>query len=132
MKEKVPEVMAIVEPKPAPLATAGKAAIDRIREVEDRLLSKSLQQIERALDWDSLNGDEREPPPGWTPEQFRVARAAMMSAKDAPVGLKMAQNIAIGIVKARATEKAAPRNLNIQIANMDFKLPDFPKLKVDK
>lgn len=58
-------------------------------------------------------------------KRFRMAKAAWMNSKEAPVGLKLAQNTMIGIIKARATEDQAPRPLNVavQIVQAPAQLP---------
>jgi hypothetical protein len=44
---------------------------------------------------------------------WRIAMAAWSSASDAPIGLKLATNIAVGIMKANASEKGGTHVLNV-------------------
>ena len=46
--------------------------------------------------------------------KYKSAVDAHSNAKEAPVYLKVAENMAAVIIRARATEKAAPKHLNIQ------------------
>ncbi len=51
-------------------------------------------------------------------KMYRIARMANLPASEAPVGLKMAQQTLVGISKARATAKQAPRTLNMTLVHM--------------
>ncbi len=126
--------ISIVEAKDSPTT-----AIDRIREVEDRLILKAATQVENALAWDEIDlGAEM--PAEWVEQygvegakrRFRAAQAAQMSNKEAPAGLKLSASYLVGAMKARATEKAAPKHLHFTVGHLDFQLPDFPRQKVDK
>lgn len=129
------EALAIVGPKPL-----RKTGVDAIREVEDRLLMKAMGQVENALSWDEIDFGTLEPPAEWVAElgeveakrRLRAAQAAQMSSGESPVGLKHAKDLLLGVVKARAAEKAGPRSLNVVVGHIDFVLPDFPRLRVDK
>ena len=128
------ESMAIVEPKDAPTT-----AIDRIREIEDRLMLKAATQVENALAWDEIDMGA-ECPAEWielygaegAKRRYRAAQAAQMSNKEAPAGLKLSTTYLVVSMKARATEKAAPRTLNVVVGHIVFQLPDIPRQKVDK
>ncbi len=61
-------------------------------------------------------------------ERLRVARAGWMDKKTAPIGVQVAQVLAVGIIRSRATEKAGPRTLNVQVVQMSAPLPTFPEL----
>lgn len=61
-------------------------------------------------------------------ERLRVARAGWMDKKTAPIGVQVAQVLAVGIIRSRATEKAGPRTLNVQVVQMSAPLPQFPEL----
>lgn len=137
-----------------------RAQINRLRSLEDNLLERSMRIIDSALSFEEIEDPsgqaEAEPPVvkmqsdgsvdlqradiplEWIQElgyekalrRLRVARAAWRGAKDAPVGLKMATAVFNGIVKARATEKATPTQINIIAVPMSAPLPDFPRRKL--
>jgi hypothetical protein len=63
---------------------------------------------------------------------YRLAAAGWMSAGDAPVGIKNAMNIAIGIMKANATEKGGTKVLNVGKVLIDSSLvPNFEEREVE-
>jgi hypothetical protein len=63
---------------------------------------------------------------------YRLAAAGWMSAGDAPVGIKNAMSIAIGIMKADATEKGGAKILNVQKILIDGSLvPDFEEREIE-
>jgi hypothetical protein len=134
--ETVPTVKAEIVPvAPAPLAEP----IDTLRAIEDRVLTKALRVVEDGLAWADIDIGEKGIPDEWIREcgslveakkRQRAAHAAQCGPKEAPVGLKLAKEVFVGVVKARATERAAPKQLNLIVGKMDFQLPSFPKVKV--
>lgn len=111
-----------------------------LREVENRVLKKSLEIVDDFLHFGDIEMGSTEVPEEWQDElgpeaaarRHRLATWAQLGAKEAPVGLKYTKEILVGIVKARATEKAEPKRLNIAITKIDFQLPEFPSTKVDR
>jgi hypothetical protein len=103
--------------------------------MEEELYQKALSISADAMCWADLDPAEKEPPPEWIHElgpeaaarRFRVARAAWMSSRDAPIGLKLAHNAVVGIMKARAVEKQGPKILNATLVQMVGPLPEFPE-----
>ena len=130
----------IEDDAPAAIVVAKPTGMDAIREVEDRLLLRAIGQTEDSLCWADVDIGTAEPPQEWVDElgqkgamrRLRVVQAAQMSAKESPVGLKHSKEILVSVIKARATEKAAPKHLNIQIGHMDFALPNYPTIKVER
>lgn len=51
-------------------------------------------------------------------ERFIIARSACMSAKEAPVGLKMAQQTAVGAMAALEKSKTSGVTFNLQFVKM--------------
>jgi hypothetical protein len=111
---------------------------DRLRDLEDELLSESLSVVAGAISFAEINGDEESPSGDFLekfrdhpdPEKlFRIMKAANKSAKEAPIGLAIAQRTAMGIIKARATEKAAPRPLAVSVQVVTA-MPEFKVLDV--
>ena len=62
--------------------------------------------------------------------RMRMARAAWKPIKDSAVGFKIATQVFTGIVKARATEKGRPVELNIGVVQLSAPLPEFERRKV--
>lgn len=112
-----------------------------IRSIEDEMLLEASTIVRDAMKWRDIEPSSVDAPTEWYQElkerlgdgpakdeaikRFRVAKAAWMSSKDAPIGLKLATQVMVGIVKARATEDQAPRPLNVavQIVQMPAQLP---------
>lgn len=110
---------------------------ERLATMQDELLERSLSVVDASMRFAEIEPDTKEPPQEWIDElggnvekarrRLRVARAAWMSTSEAPVGIKVASAVAVGIIKAKATEKAQPRTLNIQVVQMTAPMPTFPE-----
>lgn len=81
-------------------------------------------------------------PPEWMIEEcggdvkvagrrFRTARGAAMSAKDAPIAIKLSKDILVGMAKVRSMEKTAPKNLNVMVVQLSQPLPVFDSIEVE-
>lgn len=117
------EPVAIVQAEVVDMV-APEDAQEALRAIEDELLKKSLGIVESALDFVELDPENNdEVPQEWIDElgeaeavkRHRVARAGWLNAKEAPVAMKLAKDTAMGIVKARATDKLASRPLSVQV-----------------
>jgi hypothetical protein len=105
----------------------------RLQEIQDQLLQQSLEVVQDAVKFSEIDEDAQAPPDAWVEElgmdramaRLRMARAAWRNARDAPVGIKVAASVAVGIMKARATEKTAPKVLNVALVNWANPLPQF-------
>lgn len=94
---------------------------EELRGMEDRMLKASLSVVGGAIDFTHLDPSDPKMPEGWVEElgfeeatlRHRAALAGLMSAKEAPVGIKLAAQMVTGIVKARSSENAGMRDLNI-------------------
>lgn len=113
---------------------------DRIRSMEDELLEESLEVVEGALMFAHIAPDQKEPPEEWVERwgrekaerMFRLAGYGLMANKDAPVGIKVARDIATGILRNRATEKMGPRELNVAFVQMPMAaLPQYPEKEIE-
>lgn len=63
---------------------------------------------------------------------YRVAVAGWNTAADAPVFVKVATNIAVGIMKANAAEKGGPKVLNVgKVMVVADSIPQFEEREVD-
>lgn len=99
-----------------------------IRDIEDRLLLQGLDVIEgvgRFAEVDKKTGkvsnamlDEY----GNNPERMelmkRLALYGQMSAKEAPVGISVMSRVVVGLARARAQEKSAPRKMNVAVLHV--------------
>lgn len=121
----------------APLATERNVQQDRLRGIEDDLLERSLTTVQDALAFQEIDPEQASPPLAWVEElgpkaaerRLRLAKAAWMSAKDAPVGLKVAKDMAAGIIRARSAEQAAPRlAVAVQVVTSSAQ---YPSIEVD-
>lgn len=137
-------------PKPAPrraeimrpLADLVKVDDDvkALRKIETKVLTKSMEVVQDALCFADIEMGGKGLPDQWIDEvgperaqqRLRVAQMAQMNAKEAPVGLRIAKEVMVGVIKARATEKGAPPALNLHVTKIDFQLPQFPVLPVEK
>lgn len=126
---------------PRPAQAIAKNQARRLRSVEDDLLLEATETIQGAGHFYKISDEDIKndtPPEAWVKElgreraaeRFRLAKYALMSAKDAPVGLKMALQVHSSIVKARATEKAGSRVMNVQIVQMPNAVVDYPEIEV--
>lgn len=131
-----PEPSSIVKTKPASLAVAE----DTIRAVEDEIHRESASVLRDALAFVEIDPAWEEPPQEWlekygqleAEKRFRAAKYALMNAKEAPVGLKLAKDTFVGMAKARATEKGGPKTLNMTFVQMTRPLPVYKELEVEK
>lgn len=98
-----------------------REAEENLRDIENQILADSLVVVRDAIDFHSIEADEKAVPAEWVEElgeerakrKFRVAKGAWMSTKDAPNGILVAMKMASAIVSARSAEKAAPKALSI-------------------
>jgi hypothetical protein len=102
----------------------------QLRDMEDVILKEALTIVQDGLRFREIDPtDEKKAIPEHMllehaddPEEakrlHRVALANWMPSKDAPVGLKLATQVALGIVKARSVERAGPQSLNVQFIQM--------------
>lgn len=59
------------------------------------------------FEWEGLSEEEKK-------KKIRLAKAGWMPSADVPHGVKMAHATVLGIIKAKATEKAGTKVLNIE------------------
>lgn len=113
--------------------------LERLRDLEDQLLERALTGLSDGLYFRDIQPGQREPPPDWqdmdpdeAQKRLRMANAAWMNKREAPVGLDLCKQVAVGIIKARATEKSAPKTLNVQVVQMSAPLPRFEVIDMDE
>jgi hypothetical protein len=129
----------------APLATTGPIQVahreqrrEQLKELEDRMLERSLTVVSDALYARDIDANAKEVPREWMDidpdeavKRLRTANAAWMNKKEAPVFLEIGKQVMVGIIKARATEKAAPKTLNVQVIQMSAPLPKFEVIEME-
>lgn len=132
-----PEPPPLAKPEPIRLGPRGLRA-EQLRDLEDQLLERSLTVVSDVLYARDIDPGQKEAPPEWgdmDPDEkikrLRTANAGWMNKKDAPVFIATGVQVASGIIKARATEKAAPKTLNVQIVQMSAPLPQFEVIEME-
>lgn len=140
--------LAVAEPDFGPLQTPTNQYKDyslekqaRIKGFEDQILEKSLSILNDSLGATDIEGDELDIPQEWIDEakgdmkrartRFRIAKANWKTGAEAPAWVRLAQHTALGIIKARATEKAGPRILNVGHVTISSPMPEFPVIDVE-
>lgn len=118
---------------------------DLLRAAEDRVLKQSLDVLEGLVNFSALGFDEKgqldenQIPFEWNllsdaekARKIRLARYGCLPSADIPHGAKLAHATAMGIIKARATEKSGSRVLNLEISSFPMPAPlERPKEALD-
>lgn len=110
-------------------------ATERIQDMEGELLEQSLRTLVDASMFADLD-DDGSPPEEWAVElgekrakrRARVAGMALLSAKEAPVGLKIAQQMAVGIMAMRSKVSQGGDTFNVQVVNLMAAPATYPAL----
>lgn len=119
---------------------------DLIREIEDELFIDSATVVNDSMKFADIEFDESgevvDYPASWrvelTPEnlkkRLRIAKANWMTSNEVPHGVKMAKEIAVGIMKARANEGAGAESLRIKHIVMPNPtvMKEFGEIEVDE
>lgn len=96
----------------------------RLRDLEDSILVRASNVVDSAMAWAEVEFNTPDPPEEWVRDfgeeaarqRLNVAKAAWMPQSQAPVGLKLATAVMVGIAKARGNQKSSlQQNLNVQI-----------------
>lgn len=126
--------------------TVRERQLDYLRETEDQVYLEALEVVQGSMGMLEINPEDAKAiPECWKAmvlsgemtqhealKRTRAASYALMPGKDAPVGLKIAQDITTGIAKARAVEKGGPRSLNILMVKMTAPAPMFASMEEDE
>lgn len=113
--------------------------IEKLKAFEDQILDKCMNIMAPALDFTEVDPENPEVIPKsishMTAEQqqrwMRTARAAWMSNKDAPIGIKLAFTTMQTILNARAKTNVENKILNIESASFVNPSPKYDVLDVD-
>lgn len=112
-----------------------EAEIERIRAIEGALHETAASILAASMRAPEVNPGDEAPPDAWlevmkpadAEKAFRIAQAAWMSQKDAPVFLKLAQQFLSGSMKVRSNENAGPKTLNATLVTVTAPAPQFPE-----
>lgn len=124
---------------PAPVVPAAQQKALQLRKMEDQIYEESAEIMRGVMRAHKVADELTETPPEWiaehgkekADEMFRLARYGKMSRKDAPVSLFLAQGTLSSIVKARSTEKAGARVLNVTMVQFPQAQIEYPRKKVE-
>lgn len=122
-----------------------KAAIQKrkpIEELTDEIFGEAAQIVQDSLRFREISPDQKDPPIEWVRQfgqeeadrMFRVAQASWLPAKCAPIGIKNAMYVAVGILKARAAKSTGNQTLNVAVMmpSAISEPPSFPEVEVEK
>lgn len=147
--EEQQQVTNVPEPPPV-LAARPNTGLERARDEKDKLISlrdelfrESMGVLRDAMRFSDVQPELKELDPaidkfnaelGQANGQraYRLALYASMPSGDAPIGLKLAANVAVGIMKANAAEKGGTHVLNVSkvVLSADA-LPVFEEREVE-
>lgn len=126
LEEEVPtsglKAKAEIVPKARPGLTSREEQEEVLRDVESELYTEVMAAVAGVSAFGQLDPENiDEIPQAWIDElgeeqatiKHRHAKVGWMNRKEAPVGVTVATNTFVGIAKARAAEKGAPRSLNL-------------------
>lgn len=107
--------------------------------LEQEVLEESLQVLNGALKFNEVEHDDEDPPDEWVErygatkatKMLKLAKAGKLPANMAPVGIKVAQQVATGILKARG-DGNAPRQLNVQFVQFQAPVVNYPVREVER
>jgi hypothetical protein len=113
---------------------------DWLEHQEKKIFDASVKVLDDALLFRDIDPSSDVIPGAWVRDlgleeaqkRFRLAKAAWMNAKEAPVGIKIAKELVTGIAKARSREQAGPRVLNLTKVVIQTGAPSFPEMEVEK
>lgn len=125
----------IVEAPASPMAKPS-----RLRDIEEEVHEEAATVVHDAMAFCKIGPEDKEPPYEWVKalgmerawERFKTAQYALLTAKEAPIGLRIAKDIMLGLARVRAREKVGPKTLNMVVVQMSGTLPKFEEVEVDK
>lgn len=120
------------------IVSEGQQAMESIRAIENKLLEDAMQVVEGGMAFKEIDPSDEEPPAEWIMQlgteeawkRFRLARAAWLPQKDAPMGFKVASGVMTSILRARAGSGHQPRSLNVA-AQINYHPSKLPEKSVD-
>jgi hypothetical protein len=119
-----------------PKAEVRRHRSEGLAELQAELFDECMEVVSWHLKFKEISPAQEELPEGWAEQYgsraqavFRAAKAGWMPSNDAPVALKNATAIILGLIKARS-EVDAPRMLNVQLVTMNFADDPEPEMEV--
>lgn len=116
----------IITPPSHQRITKRQRHLEAIAEAEDRVHQTAIGILEATLDFHLVEPDQVMPPEEWVEmygekaaiQRLRVAKAGWMPAGKAPVALRIAPAVVVGIAKARGQQAASRQvvEVNARIA----------------
>lgn len=106
-----------------------KDAFDRLQQLEDSMREESFDIVSGVLKFSEIEPNTETIPPAWVREygpdraikMFRLAKYGQMSAKEAPVAIKVAAQVCGSIIKAKGGElNNRPLNLTLVKVTSNF------------
>lgn len=114
---------------------------ERLHQMENEMLEECLEVVHSVAEFAEVDPDSLEEVPAdliasvglkAAEKIHRLRKYGLMSAKEAPVGIKIAAQMATGIMRARATEKGGNKSLNINVVQFAVPVPDqYEEVEVD-
>lgn len=134
-----PSSIEVVDRKLEPVKTADELAMERLQGYEDEIFAKASEIVDGTLRFQDIDPENPVPPQEWLDElgtkeavekRMRIAKSSWMSSKDAPFALQAAKALVVGIIKARSTERAAPKSLNVVAITVNNR-SDYPEKEIE-
>jgi hypothetical protein len=123
----------------APSALRRDEKYERLQQMQDELLERSTTVLEGSMRFAEIESTAATVPQAWIDElgpeaakvRFRLAKAGWLGAKEAPIGIRVAGQVAVGILRAKAAADQAPRILNVKLMQWTAPLPQFPEQDIE-
>ncbi len=120
-------------------ALVKKSPEEVVRDVVHEIVDETVRVTKDSLYFASIDPQDDDPPAEWVKElgekkaleRLRTAKYALMGAKEAPVGLKIAASLAGSIIKAKSQERNIENNINIVKMFVSAPVPEYPELEVE-
>lgn len=117
---------------PKPKVASIERAERELQRIENEIVSEASMVVHGTMRFAELDPESPdETPQAWldematgtvTPEEIekrkRIAKAAWLSAKEAPVAFAIASKVLVGAMKAKAMAGAAPKSLNLTLVSI--------------
>jgi hypothetical protein len=106
--------------------------------LQDQLFAEHMKVMRDIGMSREINPDDPAIPDEWlqrfgqeeATKMHRVAVAGWQNKKDAPCFVDVSKSVVLGIIRAKATEKTGPRQLNVNVVNMTAPPMVFPEMEV--
>jgi hypothetical protein len=128
-------------PSEAPTVIVEAPKKTQLAELEDEVFRESEQIMRDCLAFAQLDPEKAdECPQEWILElgekealrRWNTARMALMSPKEAPVGLQIATRLYVGITAARSTEKSLSKAIGVAFVEITRPLPQYPVKELEE